>query len=159
MRRAPLPYFSELARGYGDVVYFRMAHKRIYLISHPDTIKEYLVTKSKSFRKTEQVLRSMRRIDGNGLALTEGEFWLRQRRLLQPAFHQKRFAGYAEAMVKSTRNMLDSWTDGEHVELVSQMTHLTLDIVGRTFFGIELSERAGPIAEAVHTMSEVITYE
>lgn len=159
MQRETLTFCTELARTGEDLVPLRMLHVRGHLVNHPDLVKEVLVTKAKQFRKIEQVLKVLRQVDGNGLALTEGEFWLRQRRLMQPLFHARRFAGYADAMVACTREMGDGWHDGQELDLAAEMTYLTLRIVGRTMFGVEIAQRAARLGEAVHVLSEAFTKE
>ena len=86
---------------------------------------------------------------GNGLLTSEGEFHLRQRRLAQPAFHRERIARYAEEMVARTEAAAASWTDGQVLDLARAMHHLTLDIVGRTLFGVDLLGRAAELGKAL----------
>ena len=74
--------------------------------------------------------------------LSDGDFWLRQRRLVQPAFHTRRFDNYAQATVDCTHRMLDRWTAGQSMDIADEMTHLTLHIIGRTLFDIELESDA-----------------
>src|SRR5262249_49950064 len=97
--------------------------------------------------------RPLSKIDGNGLVLSDGEFWLRQRRLVQPAFSTKRFDGYARATVDGTRRMLDRWSAGDSFDITEEMTHLTLDIIAKTLFGVDLGDRAPELGEAVRTIS------
>ena len=110
-RKRPLEFITEIGRTYGDMAYFRMGPIRVYFVNNPQLIREVLVTKHKSFRRPAWLVAGrLSKIDGNGLVLSEGDFWLRQRRLVQPAFATKRFDGYAQATVEYTRRMLDRWT-------------------------------------------------
>jgi cytochrome P450 len=158
-RREPLEFITEVGRTYGDIAYFRMGPVRAYFVNNPQLIREVLVTKNKSFRRPKWVTRPLSKIDGNGLVLSDGEFWLRQRRLVQPAFHTKRFDGYAQVTVSCTRAMLDRWTDGASFDVCDEMTHLTLDIIARTLFGVDLGDRAPQLGEAVRTISELFVRE
>src|SRR5215831_11914331 len=108
-RAAPLTLLMELHRKYGDTVYSRMGPYRAFFFFHPDQIREILADKAKLLPKLALQVRVLRQWDGNGLLLSEGEFWARQRRLVQPAFHVKRFVAYAEAMVQKTENLAQSW--------------------------------------------------
>jgi cytochrome P450 len=101
--RKPLAFLQEMARDYGDIAYVHVGPFHSYVINHPNLIREVLVTKGKSFRKWEAQKRVFRKIDGNGLINSEGDFWLRQRRLIQKAFQHRRLGRYAEMTVELTR--------------------------------------------------------
>ncbi len=89
---------------------------------------------------------------GKGLILSEGEFWLRQRRLMQPAFRRERVASYGETMVALTRRMLDSWRDGDVRDIHEEMTRLTLAIAAKTLFDADVSDRANDVSQAILLM-------
>ena len=91
----------------------------------------------------------MRRVLGNGLLLSEGEFWRRQRKLIQPAFHQGRIAAYAEIMVGYTQRMLASWSDGQALDIHEAMMRLTLGIVAKTLFDADVSREAEDVDAAL----------
>ena len=88
-----------MARAHGDAVQYRIAGRTITLLNHPDYIKDLLVTSDRNFEKG-RILQRSKRILGEGLLTSEGEFHLRQRRLAQPAFHRQRIASYGESMVR-----------------------------------------------------------
>ena len=75
-RRDQLGFYESCARDYGDVVATRMGPYRIWLVYHPDAIEELLVTRARDFVKSPGV-RLMRPLLGDGLLLSEGDFWLR----------------------------------------------------------------------------------
>ncbi|MGH9579667.1 MAG: cytochrome P450, partial [Terriglobales bacterium] len=93
LRRDPLGFFTRCAREHGDFVSLRVFVVRGYFINHPDLIEQVLVTQNRKFMKG-RALRLSKRFLGEGLLTSEGDFWLRQRRLSQPAFHRQRIAGY-----------------------------------------------------------------
>src|SRR6202166_4219291 len=104
----PLKYFTGIIREYGDVVGLRILNFRILLINHPDDIENVLVNHPRKFIKG-RVLQANKRVFGGGLLTSEGDFWLRQRRLAQPAFHRTRIASYGNTMVRYTEQMLERW--------------------------------------------------
>jgi cytochrome P450 len=157
--REPLTFLQDMARRYGDVVHIHTGPVHSYLINHPDLIREVLVTKGKSFRKWERQKRVFRKIDGYGLINSEGDFWLRQRRLIQPAFQQRRLARYAEIMVERTRRRLDRWTAGAAINLDQEMSQLALEITGETLFGVNLSEQAAWLGETAEVLRETFIRE
>ncbi len=150
LRRNPLAFLTEVARGYGDVAAFRVLGVPVWLLSHPDEIELVLATESRSFVK-RRGLQAGRPIFGEGLLTSEGEFWRRQRRLAQPAFHRERLVGYGATMVSCTEAMLDGWTDGEIRDIHADLMRLTLTIVGETLFGSDVSGEARAVSEALET--------
>ncbi|HEY2892708.1 MAG TPA: cytochrome P450 [Pirellulales bacterium] len=158
-RNDSLNFISDVARRYGDIAYFRMGPIQAYFINQPALIRETLVTKNKSFRRPEWVIGPLRRLDGNGLVLSDGEFWRRQRRLVQPAFSTKRFDGYAQATVDYTRRMLARWSSGQAFDITTEMTRLTLEIISKTLFGLEVTGRASGLGDAVRVISETFVQE
>lgn len=141
----PLRTLTSWAREYGDIVYFRRFHYHVYFFNRPDLIEQVLVTDSRNFTKGRG-LQANRRLFGNGLLTSEGDYWFRQRRLMQPAFHRERIAAYGKAMVASTVRMLETWRDGERRDVHEDMMRLALEIVAQTLFSTQVEadvERVG----------------
>jgi cytochrome P450 len=147
-RRDPLNFLAAAAREYGDIVGLRFLHFRTYLIVHPDYIEDVLVHHPRKFVKG-RVLQANKRIFGNGLLTSEGDFWLRQRRLAQPAFHRARIAAYANTMVEYAERMVAAWQDGEERDAHQEMMQLTLQIVGKTLFDADVSSDAHEIGKTI----------
>lgn len=158
---APLEFLTDLQRQYGDIVYVRLGPYRSYWLYHPDLLREVLVTKAKHFRRQGRQIEVLRQWNGEGLVTSDGDFWLRQRRLVQPAFHNRRFAGYASAMVAVTQRLADRWREQlpREVEINEAMTSLTLEIIARTMFGVEVAEDTHKLGEAVAELSAVAMRE
>src|SRR5438552_1900835 len=129
-RRARLDFFVRCARDYGDMVRLRFAHRRIYLVNHPDLIEEVLVTHSRHFIK-HFALRLNPIILGKGLLTSESDFWLRQRRLIQPVFARGRIMSYGPPMVAATQRLLAEWKPGEARDIHEEMMRLTLAIAAK----------------------------
>jgi cytochrome P450 len=134
LRRDALGTYLRYAREYGDCVSLRLGPSRVTLLSHPDLIEEVLVTKAANFTK-HWGLRAARRLLGNGLLTSEGDFWRRQRRLIQPAFTRERIASYASTMVRLAERRTAEWRDGETRDVHADMSQLALDIAAATLFG------------------------
>jgi cytochrome P450 len=96
-RRDPLSFLLNASRDYGDIVHFRIARQSIYLLNHPDFVKDVLVDNYQKFLKGRGIDRT-NRIMGRGLVTSEGSFHRRQRQLINPAFHRQRIAGYGDVM-------------------------------------------------------------
>src|SRR5438093_344874 len=107
-RRDPLAFLMETASRYGDVAYFRAGPFDVYLLSHPDLIREVAVTHHHQVMKS-QGLQEAKRILGEGLLTSEGDVHRRQRRLIQPLFHHQRIDGYGAAMVEFGERFSERW--------------------------------------------------
>ena len=149
MRRDPLRLLTETRRRYGDFVRFRLGPYRIHLLSHPDYVAHVLQKNPRNYLKDgyEHI-----EIVGNGLLASEGNFWKRQRRVAQPAFHRERLAAMAETMTDATEKMLERWdsrSTKEPLDVDAEMSRLTLEIVGRTLFGTDVGGEAGGVGAAL----------
>jgi len=147
-RGDPIGYFTKCIREYGDIVFLRFLGVPLCLLNRPDCIESVLVTQHNNFEKSKDY-RALRRVLGNGLLTSEGEFWRRQRKLVQPAFHQERIAAYTEVMVAYTERMLASWKDGQGLDVHEAMMRLTLDIVAKTLFDTDVSREAEDVGAAL----------
>lgn len=147
-RRDPITFVRSVAERYGDVAHWRIGPRKLYLLSHPDHVKDVLVTRQKNFIKSYALQRS-RVLLGNGLLTSEGEFHLRQRRLAQPAFHRDRVEAYGEVMSAYAEKATRQWRDGEIVDVSTEMMRLTLEIVAKTLFDAEVEGSAREIGEAL----------
>src|SRR5207342_1595658 len=127
---------AETARTHGDVSSFRILSIRAFLINHPDLIEKVLVTDSKHYIKHFGA-RAYKPVLGNGLVTSEGDFWLRQRRLSQPAFLKQRVQSYAPLMANLTNRMLEAWKPGTDVDVHFEFSSLTSAIALKTLFGLD----------------------
>lgn len=153
--RDPYRFLARIRREYGDVVSARFLHVAAYFLFHPDQIEEVLVTKARSFHKHAALrTRFFSRIAGNGLITSEGEFWRRQRRLAQPAFHRQRVNAYGEVMVEYAERLMAEWQPGETRDIHHEMSRLTLQIVVKTLFGAEAGRDADEVGELFAVVSE-----
>jgi len=150
----PLEYFTKIACEYGDIAGLRALNFKTIFINHPDLIEEVLVTNARKYSKG-RVLRANRHVFGEGLLTSEGDFWLRQRRLAQPAFHRVRIASYAGTMVEYTQRMLDGWRGGEERDAHQEMMRLTLQIVGKTLFDADVERDAQEVGKSLELLLEI----
>jgi cytochrome P450 len=151
--RDGLGFLTLLAREYGDLVPLRLTPFRAVFVNHPDLIEDVLVTRNRSFVKS-LALRRARVLVGNGLIVSEGDFWLRQRRLMQPAFHRERMAGYGQVMVAYAQQHVADWQSGEVKDIQQEMMQLTLQIVGKTLFDADMTGDAREVGAAFATALE-----
>lgn len=154
LRNTPLRAFptflDELQQAYGPVTSFRVPWRRFYFLNDPTAIKDALVTQQHAFVKSEGT-RAMRELLGEGLVTSEEPLHRRMRRIVQPAFHRQRIAGYAEMM----REYAERWRAPDGVfDMHAEMMELTLRIATKTLFGADAGAQADRVAAALH---EVVT--
>jgi cytochrome P450 len=147
-RRDLADFLLSLQREQGDVARGRLGYLRVHLIAHPDHVRDVLVTHQRAFMKGH-VLQRAKMLLGEGLLTSEGDFHLRQRRLVQPAFHRQRIAAYAHQMVARAWITSDRWGDGQTVDMDREMMALTLAIVARTLFDADVDAEADEIGGAL----------
>jgi cytochrome P450 len=153
-RSDPLGFLSKASRQYGDLVYFRVMRQHMYLVNHPDYVREVLVSKQNNFIKSRALQRA-KILLGEGLLTSEGQQHLRQRRLVQPAFHRERLAGYAAAMSEGAMRWRERWQAGATLDIATEMPHLTLSIVAKTLFSADVQSEASEIGAAMTTVLEM----
>ena len=137
-----LGFMTHCSEQYGEIVPSRLGLIPCCLINKPEYI-EQILQKRELFVKNNPSWRNLRTMVGQGLLTSEGDLWARQRRLIQPVFHQKRINGYAETMVHYTNDFLLTWKDGEIRDIHEDMMHLTLNIVTKTIFDIDITGTEG----------------
>jgi len=131
-----LGFLLNTAKEYGPLASFRVGPKRIFLASRPDLVEQVLVTDSKHYIKHFGT-RAFRPLLGNGLLTSEGAFWQRQRKLVQPAFLNTRVPRYAPIMAELTEEMLESWLPGKSVQIDCEFEALTSKIALKTLFSLD----------------------
>jgi cytochrome P450 len=157
LRQDTLKVFRDLAAE-ADIVRFKGKNISQYLLFHPDLYQDVLVTHNASFKKDISYTDpdyGLARFLGNGLIISEGEFWKRQRKLAQPAFHVKRIDAYADTMVEYTLKLLDEWQSDSLRDIDRDMMALTLKIVARTLFDVEMASEVERIAHAMEVLQHL----
>ena len=152
LRAGMLPFFERCRRDYGAVVAFRLGPRRLILISDPSCIEEVLVTNNKSFKK-HYVTRLLKPVLGNGLLLSEGQSWLKQRRLIQPAFARRFTEDFAKIVNLHSAQLAERWRQTQRRDLYRDMTQLTVRIAAHAFLGISdtaASKEIGDCLEVIH---------
>ncbi len=153
MQRDSLGFMLRAGR-YGDVALMRLLLWDHYLVSHPSGVKRVLQENNKNYTKDVLDYNLLKAALGNGLLTNEGDSWLTQRRLMQPAFHRQRLSGFGEMMVDNTVGMLDDrWKRAEQrgrpVDVSVEMHHLTLRIVGMALFGRDMGGEVDQVGDAL----------
>lgn len=143
VRRDPLKFFTQTARDYGDVVQLAFGRERLLMVNRPEYIGHILQTNFKNYRKSK-FYDKLKPMLGEGFLTSEGEMWLKQRRMAQPAFNGPALASVSEDMVLAAGEMLHKWYGrckrGESFDVAVEMMHLTINIAARSLFGTALTE-------------------
>ncbi|HEY1423517.1 MAG TPA: cytochrome P450 [Candidatus Acidoferrum sp.] len=154
MQQNPLDYFTDMAQKYGDVSGMRIGNFRSLFINHPDLIEDVLVKDARKYHKG-RILQANKFLFGDGLLTSEGDFWLRQRRLAQPAFHRARVSTYAATMAEYAEQMAATWRGGEERDIHDEMMQLALRIVGKTLFDADVTRDAKEVGETLDILLRI----
>ena len=153
--RDPLAFVSALAREFGDVVPLRLPPHRVVFFNHPDLVEEVLLSKQRAFVKGTIVHR-LGEVIGKGLITSDDVLWRSQRRLIQPGFHQARIEQYGAQMAGHAERLTDEWRDGQEREIQHDMMRLTLGIICKTLFGVDVDHDASEIGQAFGVAIEAV---
>ncbi|MBX2998202.1 MAG: cytochrome P450 [Caldilineaceae bacterium] len=127
---------------YGDLVHFQVNNRHLYFAAHPEDVKYILVDNNRNYHKGRGIQKA-KPLLGEGLLTSEDDFWRRQRRLAQPAFHRQQIASLADTMTTSTAVLIDRWQplarSGATLNVAEEMMGLTLDIVTKALFSTALT--------------------
>jgi cytochrome P450 len=160
-RQHPIPFLTELQRKYGNIAQFRLGIWPTVFIGHPDYIKYVLQDNYRNYDKDTFLFRIGKLVIGNGLVtVVGGNEWLRQRRLAQPAFHRQRIAALGAVMTDATNIMLQEWKDYARekriFDIVEEMSSLTLKIVSKSLFNIDVSPKNNSFRQAFSQVSAIL---
>jgi cytochrome P450 len=158
LRRDTLGFLRRAAAEFGDIVPLRILMGTAFLLNHPAHVEHVLQRNYRNYRKTP-MLEKLRPVLGDGLFMSEGDLWTRQRNLIQPSFHREKIDGLAERMVEQTARHLRVWAaraeTGEPFNLTDDSSFLTLEIALRTFFGSTLGADGPEFAESMKAIHEI----
>lgn len=146
--RDALGFLQDLTGTYGDLAHTTAAGEHVVLVSDPALVKDVLMTNQRNFRKGRGLERA-KKLLGNGLLTSEGETHLRQRRLMQPAFHKDRIASFGTVMSEYADRVQRRWPDGGTIDASQEMMRLTLGVVGRTLFDADVEAQATDVGQAL----------
>ncbi|MBI3944250.1 MAG: cytochrome P450 [Chloroflexi bacterium] len=155
-RSDPIEFLLKCAREYGDIVYLPIGPRKLFILNNPDYIRDVLVTNNQNFVKS-RALEMSKRVLGEGLLTSESKIHLRQRRLVQPAFHKGRIAQYGATMVAYAARWRQRWQPGMVVNMAEEMMGLTLSIVGKTLFDTDVEAQIQDIGQALSQVMDLFT--
>jgi len=162
IRRSPLGALARIAQRYGDVLQYPVGFWTIYVVSDPAGVRHVLQENSRNYSKATFQYTLLGLVAGQGLLSSDGAFWLRQRRLIQPAFHRHRLTRLATQTTDATAAMLDRWDSvvarGEALDIDGEMMRLTLEIVGKTLFSADFANDTDALSRAALTTLDHIAH-
>lgn len=158
LQRNPLAFFTSAMRQYGDIFRYRLAFLNFYFIGHPEYVRRVLQDNHQNYSKDVLDFKMLKWVTEEGLLASDGAFWLRQRRLAQPAFHRQRIAGFGTMITAATAEMLDRWqvyaANQQPLDVTREMTALTLRVVGQALFSTDTGSQADRVGQSFTLLSE-----
>lgn len=159
MRDNLLTFFDGLRAEHGDAVYYSLGGTHVYQFNHPDMATEVLATKHHAFLKPKLLKQVLGQWNGNGLVVNEGESWVKQRRLVNPAFKPQRIAEHIGTVVERVDKMIDGWTQGSEYDVARDLGRLTLGFTAEALFGAEVEHLTDAFLDHVAILNEAATRE
>src|SRR5918995_4394703 len=160
--RDRLRFVLDVAGTYGDVARYRVAHMRMYQVSSPAGVERLLHDNHRNYSKDVAAFGTLKLFLGNGLFTSDGDFWRRQRRLMQPAFHRRRVAAFGGLMTDATLEMLDRWRpyadQYQPLDVATEFSRLTMEVVTRALFSTSVEGDIGTIGRAIATLLDDVTF-
>ena len=138
----------------GPICYTRLLGKRIYFVNDAEYVKRILLDNLANYPKSATYRNNLRPFLGDGLLISEGDFWKRQRRLAQPAFHLRRLKVLAAAMAGASARMSENWRHGKVMDVMTAMNAVTMEMVATTLFGADVRGDIGAVGEAMNVLGE-----
>ncbi len=148
LRLSTHEFLEKNARTYGDLVHYTAFGRDVFQFNHPEMVPEVLIRDTAMHRRG-MVMQRAKFALGEGLLTSEEPLHMRQRRLVQPAFHRARVAAYGETMLQFTREMMENWDSGATFDIHRSMLQLTLRIAGKCFFDSNVEADVQTISDAV----------
>lgn len=160
-QRDPLGFLMRTATDYGDVARYRLGNVTFHQVNHPDGVGRILQDNQRNYIKGD-LFDILRQMAGYGLFTSEGALWLRQRRLMQPAFHRRRISDFGEIMTGQTLDMLSQWEQrpdrGRPLDVAEALTGLTMAIITETMFGARLNQDTHAVGQAITLLLDDINF-
>ena len=156
-----LGLFTNTAREYGGIAQFKLLNKNYLLVTDPDYVKYILQDNHKNFIRGRSV-ETGRVLLGNGLPLIDGDFWLRERRMLQPAFHRERLGKLTHLITNIIHTLVDNWTEkakqGQVLDMDDEMMRLTLTVIIKAMFHADIHDKIQPLSHAFNVASRFMLW-
>jgi cytochrome P450 len=147
-KRDAIGLITGIFHTHGDLAYLKMPGRHVYLVNDAEIVKDVLVTNNHKFIKG-RALQLFKRLLGNGLLASEGDFHRRQQKLMMPSFRKQQVEQYADVMLTLATRMDDSWHDGATVDMHHEMMKLTLQVAVKSLFNSDIDDDVREIGAAL----------
>jgi cytochrome P450 len=158
--KSPFGFVTQARETYGDIYALNLGLSKVVVLNHPRHAQYIMRDNARNYHKGGALWDAVRDMLGNGLVVSEGDFWLRQRRMMQPQFHRQRIAALTTLMVEAIDGNLNTWeqasTTGEEFNIAKAFDRVTMSVILKTMFGTALNEQE--MAEAAEAMTLGLDY-
>jgi cytochrome P450 len=162
VQRDTLTFLRRSFEQHGDFIEYPVGLFSAFQLTAPDLIEHVLLHNYRNYSKDTIQFTTLAEVTGQGLLTSSGDFWLKQRRLAQPAFHRRYLADMTTAIVQTTERLCQRWDKlarrNSVIDLDAEMMQVTLEIIGELLFNADLSDRSGELAQAVNELLDYIMF-
>jgi cytochrome P450 len=127
-KKDPINFMLDTTKEYGDLIMYEILNKKVYMINHPDFVKQVLQTNHKNYHKSPGY-KPLRLLGGMGIFTNDGEEWLNSRRFYQPAFNHNAVKSYFDVVLNNTNELLESWSGKEEINASKEMSKITMNVI------------------------------
>ncbi len=164
VRNDLLNFYTRMFRELGDIIRFRgLPGLYWHLVLHPAYVEHVLVRNQHNYCKGKVFDGPVGLITGNGLLTSDGDFWRRQRKLMQPSFHRQALSSFAATMVAETEAYFEQWDtrarQSEAFDVAQDMAFLTLNIAGLTLFSTPVDEKADAFGQSLRVAFDFVGFK
>lgn len=156
-----LGLFTNTTREYGGIAQFKLLNKSYLLVTDPGYVKYILQDNYKNYVRGRSV-ETGRVLLGNGLPLIDGDFWLRERRMLQPAFHRERLGKLTDRLTDIIQTHVDHWAEkaqqSQTLDVDDEMMRLTLTMIIKSMFNADIDDKVQPLSRAFNVASKFMLW-
>ena len=158
IRKDPLSFLMQMQREHGSLVQFPVPTPASYFVADAADVRRVLIENARAYDKHTMQYRGLAALTGEGLLTSDGEKWRDARRVVQPAFHHEAVAGMRESIIRAAESACERWLHGDVIDVESEMMRMSLQIVGTTLFGADLSAEAADLSHAtLQALDAVVT--
>jgi cytochrome P450 len=157
MKRDTPRALVDLRAAFGDVVRLKVAPgMQTFLVAHPAGVQHVLQDNQRNYVKSRSY-RAIAELTGRGLLTSDGDHWLRHRRLAQQSFYRERLAAFVPVMADCSQRAIKRWESGDELDISAEMMRLTLTVAGETLFSTDLSGEGAAVGGAFTRVSDYVS--
>jgi len=161
IRKNPIPFHKKYFDAFGDTFSLKIGRTKHVILSRDNEVAQHILQKHhKNYQKSELQTKFISKYLGHGLLTVNGDFWLKQRRMIQPAFHKQKMNQLVQNMQQTIANQLRDLPEERPVELFAEMNQLAFTVVAKSLFHLsDIEEKMDRLKIIISQVQEFLIKE